>query len=146
MSAREPHPDELLAMAYVDGELDPDTRSAFERRLAAEPALRREVSELTALAVLARHSAPPEPMDHEWAALARDPLQRATLGLGWLLLALGCVGLRGYALFTLWCQAVPLPVKLLVSCTVLGLALLFGATLRGRLRTAGLDPYEKVQR
>jgi anti-sigma factor RsiW len=146
MSAREPHPDELLAMAYVDGELAVETRTAFEQRLASEPALRREVSELQALAVLARHAAPPEPMDHEWAALARDPLQRATLGVGWLLLLIGCAGLAGYTLYTLWSEPVPLPVKLLVSCIVLGLTLLLGATARGRLRTVALDPYEKIQR
>ena len=48
MTSRErtPTPDELLAMAYVDGELDDEAARAFEDRLPDEPALVREVAEL----------------------------------------------------------------------------------------------------
>ena len=146
MSGREPTRDELLAMAYVDGELATTARAEFEGRLAREPSLRREVSELKELELLARAAAPREPMDHEWDALARAPLQRGALGLGWILLALGLLGLSGFGLWQLARSDAPLGLKLLLAALLAGGALLLGAALRARLRTMHLDPYRKVQR
>jgi anti-sigma factor RsiW len=133
-------------MAYVDGELAPEPRTAFEARLAQEPALRREVSELRKLELIARAAAPREPLDHEWAALARDPLQRGTLALGWILLGLGALGLAGYLVFVLCTCALPLALKLLLGALLAGGALLLAATLRARLRTLPHDPYTEVER
>jgi len=146
MSEREPTRDELLAMAYVDGELTAEGREELESRLAASPELRREVSALKELELMARAAAPKEPMDHEWEELARDPVQRGSLGLGWALLVVGVLGAIGYGLYELLASDAPIGVKLLVSAISLGFALLLGATLRGRLRTLPLDPYRKVQR
>ena len=145
MSA-EPTRDQLLAMAYVDGELRADARAEFEGRLALEPALRREVSELSELELLARAAAPREPLEHEWAELASEPLQRATLGLGWTLTALGALGLVAFGLWQLFVSAAPSLLKALLAALVVGGALLLAATVRARLRTLHLDPYRKVQR
>ena len=49
MSAREPDDIDLELNAYVDGELDPMRALAFERRLAASPALARQHASLTNL-------------------------------------------------------------------------------------------------
>lgn len=146
MSQREPTRDELLAMAYVDGELDETGRAELEQRLATSPALRREVSTLKELELMARAAAPAEPMDHEWQRLARDPLQRGTLGLGWILLALGGLGVLGFGSFEFLRSDAPLLLRVALASAFLGLALLFGAILRGRLRTLPLDPYRKIQR
>jgi anti-sigma factor RsiW len=146
MSAREPTRDELLAMAYVDGELTPEGRAELESRLEASPELRREVSQLKELELFARAAAPKEPMDHEWEELARDPVQRGTLGLGWTLLGLGVLGGLGYGMFALLSSDAQPLLKLLVCALFFGLALLLGATVRARLRTLPLDPYRKVQR
>lgn len=146
MSASEPSRDQLLAMAYVDDELDPEARAAFEQRLSREALLRREVSQLHELELLARAAIPKEPMDHEWQALARDPLQRGALGLGWILGGLGLLGLALYVLWTLFSAEGPPALKLFFGALLLGALLLFGAVLRGRLRTLPLDPYRKVQR
>jgi anti-sigma factor RsiW len=146
MSTREPTRDELLAMAYVDGELTSEGRAEFESRLAASPELRREVSQLKELELLARAAAPREPMDHEWDELARDPVQRGSLGMGWTLLVLGVLGCLGYGTFALLVSGAPPLVKVLVCALFSGLALLLGATVRARLRTLPLDPYRKIQR
>ena len=96
MSEREPSADELLAMAYADGELLGTERAHFEQRLAAEPALAREVAQLKRLEVLARHAAPPEPMDHEWERLARSGGQRGLWSAGWLFFGAGVLGLAAW--------------------------------------------------
>jgi anti-sigma factor RsiW len=146
MSERAPTRDELLAMAYVDDELERGAREEFERRLAAEPVLRREVSALRRLEVLARSAAPPEIEDHEWAALARDPAQRGTLAAGWILAVLGLCGLAGYGLYALGASVAPLVVKLFLGAFLLGGTALFLAVLRARLRILPHDPYRDVQR
>jgi len=148
MSTGQPEPtrDQLLAMAYVDDELESAARAEFEGRLAAEPALRLEVAQLRELELLARAAAPRELMDHEWEALARDPAQRGALGLGWVLVAVGVLGIAVYGLCGVFLAASPLPVRLCLGALLIGGVLLLGATLRARLRTLPLDPYRKVKR
>jgi len=146
-SEAEPTADQLLAMAYADGELDAAARHSFESRLAGDTALAREVAKHRAFAVLARRSAAPEPADYEWRRLAADPLQRGTLGVGWVALSVGVLGLLG---LYLWRFLVDDSVEwveraLVLSATVGGLALL-AAAVRARLRTLPLDPYRNVER
>jgi len=50
----EPTRSQLLAMAYVDGELDATERWEFEDRLRREPELMREVFEQTAVGLFVR--------------------------------------------------------------------------------------------
>jgi anti-sigma factor RsiW len=143
---REPTPDELLAMAYADGELAPAEATEFERRMRADPALSREVADLRRLELVARAVAPPEPQDAEWNRLRADPWHRlltrggAALFVGGLGLeaALALTGLRdGFA-------GGPLFVSGLV--TVAGFALLFTAAWRWRRRNLPYDPYVEVKR
>lgn len=143
----EPTADELLAMAYADGELSGPARAAFEARMAREPSLAREVAEVRALEVLARRLAPPEPADFEWRRLEADPLHRGSTGLGWVALTFGCLGL---ALLACWrvlsSDAISALERGFLASALLGVLLLFVATLRGRLRTLALDPYRNVER
>ena len=144
---REPSRDELLAMAYVDGELADEAAEEFERRLPNEPALVREVAELERLEVIARQTAPPEPIDHEWRRLERGVVHSGGHFLGFLLAALGTLGLSGWALFELFREdELALFAKLLISMTIGGFALLFLVILRARLRTLPYDPYTEVKR
>lgn len=143
---REPTRDELQAMAYADGELPEAERPEFETRLAKNPALGKQVSEYLALAVLARQLAPPEPMDHEWDRLARDPVQRMGFGVGWMLLLAGAFGTGGLIVFKIVGSDMATLEKVLTLALIGGGLSLLLVTLRGRLRTLPYDPYEKVQR
>ena len=144
---RPPSEDELRAMAWVDGELGPDEARAFEARMAREPALAREVTELRALELLARQMAPPEPADHEWERLAHEPLHREGTRLATGLI-LG--GLTAAWIAMLWFLATAEDLELLPKTLLLavlgGLTLLFLLVLRARLRTLPYDPYTKVKR
>ncbi len=142
----EPSEDELLAMAYADGELTDEAQAGFEQRLASEPALGRQVSEYRALEVLARQLAPPEPMDFEWKRLARDPLQRAAVLLGWVAFVGGAIGLCGCGIFAVCASNISTLPKSLVLSLIGGFLLLFLAIVRSRLRTLPYDPYRNIER
>ena len=143
---REPTREELLAMAYADGELPPAERAQFEGLLTERGDLRAEVARLQRLNVLARDAAGPEPIDLEWAALRRDPAYRASLGLGLALFVGGLGLLVAGGLWMLWTGTLALAVKLAVSALVAGFVLLLAAYLRARLRTRAYDPYTEIER
>jgi len=143
---RQPTRDELLTMAYVDGELGPDERRELESRMANEPQLVRQVAEYKGLELIARQMAPKEPQDYEWERLARDPAQRSGTLLGFLALAVGLLGLAGWAVFQVAVADIELVPKLLLGSAVGGFTLLFLVVLRARLRLLPTDPYTKVQR
>ena len=144
--AREPSRDELLAMAYVDGELAAADNDTFEKRLATEPALAREVAELQKLGVLARQFAPPEPKDHEWQRLENEVLHSTGWTLGWILTAIGVSGLGVCGAVGILVSDMNPMVKFFLTVTSLGLVSLFLLVLRARLRTLPLDPYTEVKR
>ena len=143
---RPPSRDELLAMAYVDGELAEDARIEFESRMAAEPSLRREVAELRQLAVVARQNAPPEPMDFEWERLEKEWVHTGGRSTGLLLVAVGVFGLAGWGVWSLLTSDLSLVPRGLFAALLLGGVLLFAVTLRARLRTLPYDPYTQVKR
>ena len=147
MSAdREPTRDELLAMAYADGELPADARRELEERMAHEPALRREVAELRKLEVLARQVAPREPKDHEWDRLESGIVHPAGIGLGFLALFVGVLGITIWGGWELAVSDLELLPKILLFLILGGFVLLFLVVLRARLRTIPYDPYTEVKR
>ncbi|HED66174.1 MAG TPA: hypothetical protein ENJ09_11540 [Planctomycetes bacterium] len=146
MSPREPTREELQAMAYVDGELAPDERAAFEQRLSSDRALALEVAELQRLAVIARQVAPREPIDSEWERLAGDPIQSAGLPLGFLASALGAIGLFLWWLVEILRSDLELLPKVFFALLVFGLLFVFLLVARARARTLPFDPYRDVQR
>lgn len=147
MNARtEPTNDELLAMAYVDGELDTEQRTALEARLPREPELARRVAHYRELELLARRMAAPEPADHEWERLESGPLHSVGARLAWVLLTLGALGLVGYGIFGLVASPVAAFPKTCLLCLIGGIALLAALTIHARLRLLPFDPYRKVKR
>jgi hypothetical protein len=143
---REPRREELLAMAYADGELRGAEREEFEGLLATREDLRLEVVRMQRLGVLARQAAGPEPMDHEWRDLARDPVQRAAAGLGRVALIGGSCLVAIGAAWALWTSDAPAWLQLGASAAAVGLAILLGAAVRARLRTRAFDPYRDIVR
>lgn len=143
---REPSPDQLLAMAYADGELRGDARRTFEARLAREPDLVREVAEHLRIDVLARRAAGPEPADFEWKRLASETLQRSGLGVGWTLLLGGSAALFVWAAFKVALSDLDLAAKLALAALGVGVGLVGAFTVRARLHTLHLDPYRDLER
>ncbi|MEZ6004906.1 MAG: hypothetical protein R3F33_12055 [Planctomycetota bacterium] len=145
-SPQEPSPDELLAMAYVDGELDHEARRVFESRLAGEAGLARVVAELRDLEVVTRNMIPPEPEDREWRRLWQNPWHSGGWKLAWLLCILSAIGATFTLLPLLWSGEGNWVLRLSFAAGFLGIALLLGLTLRERLAVLPYDPYRKVRR
>jgi anti-sigma factor RsiW len=144
---REPTREELLTMAYADGELDDAGRREFEQTLASRPDLGREVVQLQRLHILARNAAGPEPMDFEWARLERDVLHRAGIHGGLALLLIGAVGATGWGLWQIAVEdELGWGLKLLLGSLIAGALAMLLATVRARLRTIPYDPYTEIKR
>lgn len=142
---RDPTRDKLLAMAYVDGELADEQRSAFEQRLRDEPALAREVAELRRLEIAARLSMPHDPLDAEWARLRTDRVH-AWLRRG--ALAALCAALLVVLALAATGQAPSCEPRWIACAALAALGATCGlaALLRARLRTRAVDPYVHVER
>jgi anti-sigma factor RsiW len=143
---QEPTSDQLLAMAYVDHELGESERARFESRLALEPQLAREVMELKRLVLLSRTATPAEPIAHEWARLARSPLQRTLRASATGLLWTGGLLALVFGMWELWTGEWSLGLRLAGLLLVLGLLASWVAAWRARRRTQAYDPYRSIQR
>lgn len=141
-----PSPDELLAMAYADNELDAVQRAQFEARLAREPSLAREVADQLRLGMLARSVAPPEPEDHEWARMARSPLRKLGFYVAWIAILAGALGSLCLGEIELVRSNCPIELKWSLSLLVGGLLLLLLLVARGRMRARVFDPYTEIKR
>ena len=142
----EPTRDQLLAMAYADGELSAEARREFEERMRDEPQLGIEVAGYQSLAALSRQVAPREPMDTEWERLEGDLFHRLCHWAGWGLFVVGGLGLCGWGSFEVLVSDMPVLPKALVATLLAGSLVLFLSTVRARMRTLPYDPYRSIQR
>ena len=134
-------------MAYADGELNSKARREAAQRIATDDAFALRVAHYQRLDVTTRTAAPSEPQDAAHAALAEEPLQRATLGLGWMSATLGFIAFYAWIFYEiLQNQEMSGAPKAFLLCAVGGLFLLFLSVLRGRLRELPYDPYTDIKR
>jgi anti-sigma factor RsiW len=133
-------------MAFVDDQLDHEARAAFQERLPHEPELVREVVALQRLALMAQEAAPPEPIDLAWQHIDHEPSQRAVLGMGWLLVFAGALGMLAILIVDLAYAELPLWQKASLGAVFGGLSLVFLAILRRRIQSRPFDPYTAVKR
>ena len=145
-ASNHPSRDELLAMAYVDDQLDPEGRADFERRLSREEPLRKEVTALQRLDLIARTAAPPENIEIAWKEVDESPSQTSLLSIGWIATVLGALGIAAICTQIIYQARLPLWERASIICLIGGLTILFLAVARRRWRTRHLDPYTSVKR
>lgn len=143
---RPPTDDELLAMAYADGELDAPARAQFEARMAREPELGREVAAQLKLQIRAREAAPSEPEDFEWARITRSRPRRYVLAIAWIFILLDVLGLIGFGMYEFLTSGAPLLFKLAVTLGLAAFLAWFALVVRARIRTLPYDPYTEIRR
>ncbi len=141
--------DELL-MGYLDGELDEERRALVERRLAEDPAFRRELEEYRRLAEMTEEIDFIEPTETEWRAHWNHIYNRLERGAAWILLSLGALCFVLYGLWHLIRDFLLDPrrdllLRLGTGAAAAGAAVLAVSVIRERLRLRRVDRYEEVE-
>ncbi len=137
--------------AYLDDELDPDTRTAFEEELARNPALRKEVEEMKEVKnVMSGLALRPLP-DRAYDDYLQRTYNRLERGVGWILLSLGAILLVGYGLYELVSFLVTGSelawwVRVAIGAVCAGLAVLAISVVRERVFAWKRDSYREVKR
>lgn len=141
-----PEADQMLAMAFADGELRGAELEAFSERVAREPGLAHAVDEYRRLELLARQLSPPEPRDFVWREHSSGDLHRFLMLGSYASLVLAAA----IALLHLVGQAfglrVPGSPEIATALAVLGGLLMLIASLRWRYAERLHDPYVHVRR
>lgn len=147
MPANAPLPltEETIA-AYLDGELSKEQRAEFEKLLAAHPEWRAIVAEqaevISALKPLKVRAPKAKVWDHYWEEIDSQ-LERGT---GQALLYAGALLVAGGAALTLILATNNVVIRAGEILFFLGIALLFLKVLRGRMKEARRDRYQRIRR
>ncbi len=148
MSSSADHPtrDDLLVMAYVDDELSNEQRALFEYRLADDHELVGQVAAYQKLAVFARQMAPPEPSDLEWDRIQSSSIHKGSVGIGWILLALGSLSYGIWFCSQIATSDISPMGKLSILVPLGAFCWLLLIRFRDRRKQLPFDPYTEVKR
>ena len=134
-------------MAYVDDELSPTERSAFEELIEADPELAMETASHKNLLDLSRSLALLEPSDREVRRFWGRFYNRSEWRLGWCMFIGGLVVLVGEGIYLLVAtDSLEWYHKAALFSVLLGAGILLWNTVRLRLRTSRFDRYRGVMR
>jgi len=135
-----------LLMVYVDDEMEPGQRAAFEKRLAEDPDLAAEAAKFKELMDMTQAIAVIEPTEREMRRFWNRFYNRAEWRLGWVLLLAGLLVLVAEGLYLLVTSHIDWHIKAATISTALGLAVLLWNTVRLKIRTSRFDRYRGVMR
>lgn len=136
---------------YLDGELSAGERHEFERRLASDPELARELAEMRSLkevtGSMKLRDFPDEIWEHYWTG-TYNRLERR---VGWILFSIGVIillagGLYHLAISILRGAGEPLWIRIAIAALSSGFAVLIISVLRERIFMHRHDPYREVKR
>jgi len=136
---------------YLDDELAPEERAAFERELAANPGLVEELAAMQAMKEVTSSMKLREFPDHVWDRYWQGTYNRMERRLGWVLFSIGAIILLAGGLYELTLALIrdsgePWWIRVAVGALSGGLAILLVSIVRERLFMAKRDPYREVER
>ena len=137
--------------AYLDDELEPVERTAFEEELARDPQLREEMEEMQSMRSLVSGMRLRELPDGAWDHYRERTYNRLERRLGWVLLSVGAAVLAGYGLYELVVYLVSDGelawwIRTAIGAACVGLAILLISVIRERIFVWKRDPYKEVKR
>ncbi|MBN1322043.1 MAG: hypothetical protein JXA87_14525 [Thermoleophilia bacterium] len=137
--------------AYLDDELEPQERRAFEEELRRDTRLREEVEEMRDMKSLVSGMRLRDLPDGAWDHYRERTYNRLERRVGWIFLSVGAMVLVGYGLYELvvflvsdgelawWIRAA-------IGAACVGLAILLVSVIRERVFVWKRDPYREVER
>lgn len=137
--------------AYLDDELEPAERAAFEEELLRDHRLREELEEMQNMKSLVGGMRLRELPDKAWDDYRKRTYTRLERRVGWILFSIGAMVLVGYGLYELvvflvsgaelawWIRAA-------IGAACIGLAILLVSVIRERIFVWKRDPYREVKR
>lgn len=136
---------------YLDGELGPAQREAFEAQLARDEELAREFEQLRALREVTADMKLKDFPDEVWDKYWEGTYHRMERRVGWILLSVGFMVLFAAGLYELVMQLFqdshePWWIRAAIGAFCGGLAVLFVSVVRERLFTLKKDPYREIKR
>ena len=136
---------------YLDNELSPSEREAFEREVDRDPELARELDAMRAMREVTGSMKLEEFPDQVWDRYWEGTYNRLERGIGWILFSLGAIVLLGAGLYELVLALLkdtsePWWIRLAIGSFCAGLAVLFVSVLRERIFVRKRDPYREVKR
>ena len=141
--------------AYLDGELDPRERAAFEEELRRSPELADELASLQSMKEVTDSMKFEDFPDSAWDRYWEATYNRAERGIGWVLLSVGAMILVAAALFqvvpelvdwVLHSETDPWWERVGVAALCVGGAILIVSMIRERVFRFRRDPYRGVKR
>ncbi len=142
---------QLRLMAYLDDELSPSDRAAFEEEMARNQEIRAEMEKLKTVKDMTKRIAFADLEDADWKQYWRGIYNRTEQTVGWVLLSAGAVILSVYGLYHIlqdvWLDtSIPFVIRAGLFAFLAGLAILIVSVARHRFHTAKNDPYRGVTR
>jgi len=136
---------------YLDGELEPAERAAFEREFARNPELARELDAMRAMKEVTDTMKLREFPDQVWERYWEGTYNRIERRIGWILLSVGAVALMACGLYELVVALLkdagePWWIRVATGAVCGGFAILFVSVVRERLFMRKRDPYREVKR
>jgi anti-sigma factor RsiW len=136
---------------FLDGELSPAERKAFEEELKRDPELARELAAIQSMKEVTDTMKLSEFPDRIWERYWEGTYNRLERRLGWLLFSIGAMVLLGTGLYELVMALLkdvgePWWIRVAIGAVCGGIAILFVSVLRERLFMLQKDPYREVKR
>lgn len=140
-----------VMMGYLDDELEPEQKKAFEEHLASCPECKSELQEFKRLKQITDEVSLVEPEDKIWEQYWLSIYNRIERSAGWIVFSLAAILLLIYGGFKAIEQIIEDPTVDIILKTgllalIAGLAILLVSVLRERLYFRKKDRYKDVRR
>lgn len=140
-----------MLSGYVDGELTPEQVVEFERHLADDPELRKELDTFRMLKEVTGAVKYTDIPESVWQGYWESLYRKLERGTGWILLSISVILFLGIGAYCLCMDFflnadTPILLKIAVGTGILGLIVLLVSVIRERLFAYNRDRYKEVTR
>ena len=138
---------QIQLMAYLDGEMNPQERTQYERVLMQSPELQRRLAQFQKLQSIVRRVRIPEPKPELWDEFPRRNTEKWLHISGWVLFVVGALIVAIASQYFLWMtNDIPCCLKIGFSLLGAGLVLLLVSVHLRRRKEGKTDRYKEIVR